>query len=410
MSARRLTLTGMVWRQLWARPLSTWLNLLLLALGFAAMSSMMLVQQQAEQQFQQDLAGIDLVVGAKGSPLQLMLSGVFHLDAPTGNIPASAQRDLQAHPMVAQVVPLALGDTAQGYRVVGTTADYPALYGARFAKGQWREEAMQAVIGATVARQLGWGLGQTFHGSHGLGQGGQAHAEHAFTVAGVLAPTGTVLDRLILTPVASVWAVHEEHQDHAAHATADAHQEDDREVTVLLVRYRSPLAAISLPRWVNAQTSLQAASPALEAARLFNLLGVGVALLQGFAAIMLLVATLSVFMALSHAVQERQPDLATLRMLGASAWRIAWMVLAEALALAAMGVLLGMLGGHLLVHALALAPGLPAESTARLTGWAWAESEAVLPAIAAGLAVLASAWPTWLAYRVSRRQLWHAVR
>jgi putative ABC transport system permease protein len=416
MSRRSLSLTSMVWRHLWARPLTTALNLLLLTLGFAAMSSMLLVQQQAERQFQQDLAGIDLVVGAKGSPLQLMLSGVFHLDAPTGNIPASALPQLQAHPMVAQVVPLALGDTAQGFRIVGTTADYLSLYGANLAQGQWRQQAMQTVVGATVARQLGWQVGQTFHGSHGLGEGGQTHADHAFTVAGVLAPTGTVLDRLILTPVDSVWALHDHHdqpeEQHEEHHDEPevTHDDEDHQLTVLLVRYRSPLAAISLPRWINEQTSLQAASPALEAARLFNLLGVGVALLQGFAVVMLAVAALSVFMALSQAVQERQPDLATLRMLGASPWRIASMVLGEALALAALGVCLGLLGGHLLVHALAFVPGLPPESTTRMTGWDWAEPEYALIGLAVGLAVLASAWPTWLAYRASRQQLLHAVR
>lgn len=427
MTRQRLTMARVVWRHVWVRPLGTVLNLLLLALGFAAMSSMMLVQEQVDAQFQQDLAGIDMVVGAKGSPLQLILSGVFHLDVPTGNIPANAQHTLQAHPLVDKVVPLALGDTAQGFRVVGTNADYLSIYGARVAQGHWREQVMAAVIGADVARQLGWQVGQAFHGSHGMGDGGQVHAEHTFRVTGVLAPTGTVLDRLILTPVASVWAVHEDHgmprsngpddaheqtghghahEEHHANGHAAGEPEDNtRQLTVLLVRFRSPLAAISLPRWVNEQTSLQAASPALETARLFNLLGAGVALLQGFAVVMLGVAALSVFMALSHAVHERQADLAVWRMLGASPWRIAGMVVAEALLLAAMGLLLGLAAGHLLVHALAWLPGLPAQSTARLTGWAWASTEYSLPLAAVGLAVLASAWPTWWAYRRSRHVL-----
>lgn len=424
MNKQRLTMARVVWRHLWVRPLDTVLNLLLLTLGFAAMSSMLLVQEQVEQQFQRDLAGIDMVVGAKGSPLQLILSGVFHLDVPTGNIPATAQYTLQSNPLVDKVVPLALGDTAQGFRVVGTHADYLALYGARLAQGQWREQPMNAVIGAEVARQLGWQVGQSFHGSHGMGEGGQLHEEHAFNVTGVLAPTGTVLDRLILTPVASVWAVHAPHVPHDYHSAAhEPHGDEDhhddhlaeqppvgqadlaRQVTVLLVTYRSPLAAISLPRWVNAQTSLQAASPALETARLFNLLGAGVTLLQGFAVVMLGVAALSVFIALSHAVQERQADLAVWRMLGASPRRVAAMVMAEAWLLAVMGLLLGLVAGHLLVHALAWLPGVPAQATARLTGWTWSSSENGLPLVAMGLVVLASAWPTWWAYRRSRHAL-----
>lgn len=410
MSPRRLSLSRLVWAHLWSRPGVTVLNLLLLALGFAAITLVLLVSEQAEHQFRKDLAGVDLVVGAKGSPLQLILSGIYHLDSPTGNIPATAADQLRAHPLVAQVVPLALGDSAQGFRIVGTTPDYLQLHQARLSAGEWRPQALQAVIGADVARRTGWQVGHRFVGSHGLGGGGDHHGEHPFTVAGVLAPTGGVIDRLILTPVESVWLVHEVHHEPTpARPGADDHDHDHdhppeaaapeppRELTMLLVRYRSPLAAALLPRWVNSQGPLQAASPAQESVRLLGLVGVGIQVLQGFGAVLLFVAALSVFVALSHAVRDRQPELAMMRLLGASPLRVSATVVAEALTLAAVGVAAGMLLGHGLTHL--LGHQLDGQASLRLTGLWWSPLEAWLPLVGLGLGALACLGPTWLAYR-----------
>lgn len=398
---RHLSLPRLAWIHLWAKPLMSVLNLLLLVLGFGAITFVILASEQTEQQLQRNLAGVDLVVGAKGSPMQLILSGVFHLDSPTGNIPASAEATLRAHPFVAQVIPLALGDSAQGFRIVGTTPAYVDQYQARYREGQWGSQPLQAVIGAEVARTQGWHVGQRFAGSHGLASGAGSvsdHADQPFTITGVLEPTGSVIDRLILTPVASVWAVHEAHHDgdddnDAAHG---AH-EPPRELTMLLVRYRSPLAAVSLPRWVNSQGPLQSASPALEAARLFKMVGVGVGVLQGFAAVLLLAASLSVFIALTHAVRERQPELAMMRMLGASPARVSFTVVLEALSLALLGALLGLALGHALTHGVGL--WLHAQPSITLTG-AWVSPlEAWIPLLALGLALLACLGPTWRAYR-----------
>eukprot|EP01136_Pigoraptor_vietnamica_P001292 Opistho-1_new@27726 len=143
--------------------------------------------------------------------MQIMLAGVFHLDVPTGNIPLSTLDTLRAHPLVARAVPLSLGDSLRGYRIVGTTPEYLALYEATLAEGQAWTRPMQAVLGAEVARVTGLRVGQPFAGSHGLGEQGSAHEEQAYTVVGILAPSGTVLDRLVLADLASVWAVHEAH-------------------------------------------------------------------------------------------------------------------------------------------------------------------------------------------------------
>jgi putative ABC transport system permease protein len=384
-----VTLAGLAWRYLWARPLVAALNLLMLALGFGAMVFVTLVAEQLEHQAQRDLAGIDLVVGAKGSPLQMILAGVFQVDVPTGNIPLATVALLREHPLVASVVPLSLGDAAQGFRIIGTEPAYLALYGATLDQGRLWGPALEAVLGADVARDTRLAVGQTFAGAHGLGKDGDLHGNTPYTVVGRLARCGCVLDRLVLTGTESVWAVHEKNtalddEDRAA-------LEAEREVTLLLVRYRTPLAAVTLPRWVNAQAGLQAAAPALEAARLFRTIGAGLDILRGFGTMLLVVAGLSVFVALTHAVREREADLAMLRMLGAPPRRVAALLAFEALWLAGLGVLAGLATGHGLIHLLGLA--LKADRSLPLTGWWWSAQHSLLLAGALVLALLAVAWP-----------------
>ncbi|MCI1191798.1 ABC transporter permease [Calidifontimicrobium sp. SYSU G02091] len=401
-----MSLAALAWRYLWARPLAAALNLALLALGLGAITFVLLVSEQVERAVQRDLAGIDLVVGAKGSPLQLILSGVFHLDVPTGNIPLAAVQTLRAHPLVERVIPLALGDSVQGFRIVGTTPDYLALYGATLARGRAWDASMQAVLGADVAAATGLAPGATFAGQHGLGRDGHPHGDTPYTVAGVLARCGCVLDRLVLTALESVWQVHED--DTATDETDRAVLEAEREVTLLLVGYRSPLAAATLPRWVNAQAGLQAAAPAIESARLLRLVGAGTEVLRGFGALMVLVAALSVFVALTHAVREREGDLAMLRMLGAPPARVAALVAAEASWLAALGVAGGLTLGHGLTHLLGWY--LAAERSLAVTGVWFSAAEAVLVIAAFALAWIAAAWPARRAATLDVTTLLQAAR
>lgn len=401
-----MTSVGLAWRHLWSRPLAAALNLALLALGVAAMSFVVLVGEQVERTVQRDLAGIDLVVGAKGSPMQIILSGVFHLDVPTGNVPLDTVAQLATHPMVASAIPLSLGDSVQGFRIVGTTPAHLALYGARLARGAPWDAPMQAVLGVDVARATGLGPGARLVGVHGLGRDGEAHGNTPYTVTGVLARCGCVVDRLVLTSLESVWQVHE---DMMAETPEDREAlAAEREVTMVLVSYRTPLAAVTLPRWVNAQAGLQAASPAIESARLMRMVGVGTDVLRGFAAVMLVVAALSVFIALTHAVREREPDLAMLRMLGAPARRVAALVLSEALWLAVLGGLLGLMLGHGLTHLLGWA--LAADRSLSLTGRWWSPAEAAVLVGTVGLAVLAALPPAWRAYRLDVTTLMQTPR
>jgi len=217
----------------------------------------------------------------------------------------------------------------------------------------------------------------------------------------VLAPCGCVLDRLILTSTESVWRVH----DKALAVDEEDRQalEESREVTIALLRYRSPLAAVSFPRWVNTQTEMQAAAPAIEVTRLLRLLGVGSEVLQGVGAVLLLTAALSVFIALWTAVRERRADLAMLRMLGASPARVAGLLSAEALWLALIASVLGLAIGHgltgLVGSILAQRQSLP------LTGWLWVPAEALVPLAALGTAVVAALVPVVGAYRLDVAEL-----
>lgn len=388
-------------RYLLARPLAAALNLLLLTLGLASITFVVVVSDQVTRSFQRDLAGIDLVVGAKGSPMQLILAGVFHIDVAPGNIALSDVRALAAKPQVAQLIPLSLGDSFRSFRIVGTTHDYLRHYQATVAAGAEWKASMEVVVGTQVAQATGLHPGASFQGSHGLGAGGHTHGDTPFRVVGVLAPCGCVLDRLILTSTESVWHVHEKSM--AMDESDRKALEEAREVTVALVRYKSPLAAASFPRYVNNETEMQAAAPAVEVTRLLRMLGVGSEVLHAVGAVLLLTAALSVFIALWTAVRERRGDLAMLRMLGASPQQVAALVLAEALWLAVIASVLGLLAGHALAAGAGAA--LAAQQSLPLSGWQWVEAEVWIPVAALATAVIAALIPAYSAYRVDVAQL-----
>ena len=388
------------WRYLWSRPLGAALNVLLLSLGLASITFLLLVGAQLSKAFDRDLAGIDVVVGAKGSPMQLILSGVLHIDVPPGNVPLQAVNALAKNPWVDSIIPISLGDNFAGYRIVGTTRAYMDHYGAKIAQGQVWNAPMQVVLGATTARKLGLALGQTFMGSHGLGAGGHTHGDNPYTVVGVLAPSGSVLDRLILTGSASVWKVHEDYTASPDDSADDRKvMEEEREITMALVKYKTPMAAMSFPRYVNTSTEMQAAAPALEISRLLNMLGLGTDVLRAFAGVLLLTAGLSVFIALWSAVRERQSDLALLRMLGAPPRKVAALLLCEAVWLGLVASALGLLLGQ--GFALALAWFLKLDNSLLIGGMAWPTELLLVPCLALGVSLVSALLPTWAAYRVS---------
>jgi putative ABC transport system permease protein len=391
-----MNLAGLSASYLRARPLQTALSLLLLALGVGTIVAALLVVGQLEERMSRDGRGIDLVVGAKGSPMQLILSGIYHLDAPTGNIPLSEAQALAKHSLVKRAIPLALGDSWKGFRIIGAGPEYAAHYGAKPAAGRFYEKPMEAVLGAEVAARTAVGVGARIVGAHGIGGEGDEHEGAPYQVVGVLGRSGSVLDRLVLTPIESVWQVHSEHGP-GHEAQGDPADDEDREVTVLLVQYASPLAAALLPRQINSQSELQAASPAYETARLFRIVGAGIEALRAFAAVLILAAGLSVFIALYTALEERRYDLAVMRTLGASAGRLFGLLLLEGTGLAALGALLGLGLGHAFASALGI--WMEAAQQPPVTGLAFRSEELAILGIALAVGLLAALIPAWRAYR-----------
>jgi putative ABC transport system permease protein len=387
-----MTLLQLAWSYLSARPLGTLLNVLLLALGVGTIGFVLIVDSQVGDALVRDAKDIDLVVGAKGSPIQLMLAGVFHLDVPTGNISLASAQALGRDPLVRRVIPLSIADSFKGFWIVGTSPDYIDLYHGELASGHGWDSRMQAVLGATVASRTGLGVGDRFVGSHGLAEGGPVHGDSVYTVVGTLKPTGTVLDRVVLVNTESIWFVHEGNlTDPEERAVIEA----ERQVTVLLVQYATPLAAVSLPRKINSETSMQAASPAFETARLFKIVGVGADVIRAFGGVVLATAALSLFIALYHALNERAYDIAVLRTLGAGRGSIATMMLLEALILAILGGAFGLALAHSL--AAVLAWWMARQESIPIDAWSFSPKELwlLLPSLLA--AILAALLPSWRA-------------
>lgn len=404
-----------------SRPLSTTLSLVLLTLGVGMITLLLQVNRHIEEQMQNNIRGIDMVVGAKGSPLQLILSAVYHIDAPTGNISLKEAEELKRNRLISAGIPLSYGDTYQGYRIVGTNHDYPDLYKATVAEGNFWEASFEVTVGATVAQNLGIKLGDTFAGAHGLVEGGEVHGDHLYRVVGILNFTNSVLDQLILTATESVWEVHE-HEDHeeeeesrdedhehedaddhdheGEHAHEDEHDHDeDKEITAMLVKFRSPMGIIQLPRMVNKDTNMQAAVPSYEISRLFGLMGVGIDTLSAIALIIMIVSGLSVFISLYNALKDRQYEMALMRTYGASRWQLVWLVLQEGLLLTFSGYVLGIIFSRL---GLWLVSGLMSASYHyEFAGWSWAPQEGWLLVIALSIGLLASLIPAIRVFRIN---------
>ena len=387
--------------KLTARPFNTFLSLLLFAIGVTIISLVFRFEKCFEQNFHQNIAGIDLVVGAKGSPLQLILSSVFQADVPTGNISLEEANKIKSNPMVKSTIPMALGDNYRGYRIIGTEQAYPDLYECKLKEGKWFSKSLDVVIGAEVAEKTGLKVGDLFVGVHGFTESGHHHDEDKYTVVGIMENNEKVTNRLILTPVESVWEVHSPHHDgleegdgehhhddveeeehHHGHAHEEAeyvhnavldsalykveHQQDlskeelrayndykgilqesdddpSSEITALLVFARSPIAIASLPRIINENTNMQAASPALELNRLMSFLGYGIETFKVLAWIIIIISGLNILIHLTNMLNQSIYEVALLRALGASRIKVMFLLLSQGSILSLGGWLSGII-------------------------------------------------------------------
>lgn len=348
-------------------PLYTFLSIFSLAVSIALLMGILQLDASVQKQFKNNLGGVDLVVGAKGSPLQLVLSSVLHIDNPTGNISYKEARKIAQNPLIKDAVPISYGDNYKGFRIVGTTKKFNTFFHAELSEGRLAEHSLEVVIGNEIATKLKLHIGDKFLSSHGLAENSTDQHDSEFTVVGIYKPSYTVVDRLICTPLESIWAVHDHennHKDESSLITEKNHHQDneiahhhheteleqkdeqkqefeEKEITAMLISFRNPVGLITIPRIINEQTNMQAALPKFEIDRLFKLTGIGIEAISWIAYIILLISCLIIFVSLYKMVKDRAFDLALMRTYGASNFLIARIIALEGFVIVFISMILG---------------------------------------------------------------------
>ncbi|WP_420458100.1 ABC transporter permease [Neolewinella sp.] len=407
-----MSILSLALRNLLYRPWTTALSLILAALGAGLISLILLLNWQLEQQFDRNLAGINLVVGAKGSPLQLMMSSMYHISSPTGNVPLEGVKPFlnPEHPYIALAVPLSLGDSYRGRRIVGTRPTFLQLYDAELVEGTMWTQPMDIVAGASAARELGLTLGDTFRSSHGLIEDEDLTHQDAppFRVVGVLAPTGTVADLILLTPTESLWAVHDTHGEDHKHDRTHAHTYDvtqplgayeDKTITSVLIRFKgNSVTALNMQRSINENTEMQAVTPSIQLAELYATVGQGEEVLRQLGYVVVGVSILSIFIGLYSSLDRRRGELALLRSLGAGPGKLFGLLLLEGSFTAVAGATLGLVISHLGLAVIARYFSTAYRYDFR--SWVFLPEEGWLLLGALVVGVLAASLPAWRASRV----------
>lgn len=364
----------LAWKNIWFKPLNTILSILLLTASVAIITVLILVEKQFEEKYQSNLDGVDLVLGAQGSPLQLVLSSVYQVDDPTGNISYDSVKVWMQHPYVKKAIPLAYGDNYVGFKIVGTTPDYIEKYQAKIAEGKVFEHNFEVVVGSDVAEKLNLKLGDTFKGTHGSAAEGEVHDHGEYSIVGIASKTGKVIDNLILSNIPTVWQMHHEegheevsenpahgepghvHEDeehvHSAECNHDSHESDmtidepNMEITSVLIEFKNKMGVFMWPNIIAQNTKMQAALPTYQMNRLFDMFGVGLNALKYLAFGIMLISGISIFIALFNTLKERKAEFALLRVNGAKKHQLFLVVLLESILLCIVGYLFGTVLGR----------------------------------------------------------------
>ena len=324
-------------KNIFNKPLSSTISLALLILGIGIISLLLQLNTLIKDQMDNNLKGIDMVVGAKGSPLQLILSSVYHIDSPTGNISLAEAEKISKNRMVGSSIKLLYGDNFKGYRIVGAEKKFIELYNGKIKKGKNLSKPFEVLVGSKVYSKLKIDIGDDLISSHGLRETGESHDDQSFKVVGLLEPSNSVIDQLIITLPQSVWDVH------GNHGHEEEHEHDDREITAMLIKFKSPMNIIQFPRQINETTNLQAAVPSYEISRLFKLFGFGIETLSYLAYLIIIVSGFSLFINLFNSMRERKYEMALIRTLGASRLQLSTMIIFESIILTISGFILGLL-------------------------------------------------------------------
>jgi len=433
------TTLGLAARSLRSRLVPSLLAALSVALGVALLVGVEQVRAGMRAGFAGTIRGTDLIVGARGGPVQLLLYTVFGVGTPTAGVSRAAYERWRAHPAVAWTIPYSLGDSHRGFRLVGTTADFYARYRFRgdgrvtFARGRMPTTDREAAVGAEAARALGYTLGSRVVATHGLA-GFTDHAGHPFTVVGVLAPTATPIDRAIYVTLEGVEAMHDleheagEHEagEHEGGEHEGGHEEahagappampgaaapnaqfgaadTDRAdaLSAFFVGTRNRTEALALKRAIDTDRAepLTAAIPGVALAELWRTVGVAEAGLRAVSALVVLVGLVGMLLALYSALETRRREMAVLRAVGAGPRTIVTLLVLEAGLLGALGCALGVALAYAL---LAAARGVVEREFGLVLPLAAPGGGALayLGAVVAG-AALVGLVPAWKAYRTA---------
>jgi len=398
----------------WARRLTLGIALIAIALAAALLLAVERVRHDARQGFTQSISGVDLVVGARTGGVQLMLYAVFHSGSATNNIRWDSFEAIATHPAVAWAVPLSMGDSHRGHPVVGTQANffehfrYANAQSLRFASGKSFAGVFEAVLGSDVAKELGYRVGDRITLTHGMAELGPDHADKPFTVVGVLAPTGTPVDRAVHVGLEAITAIHLDWAGGAPlpglNIPAEHVQKFDlqpKEITALLVGLKNRADVFRLQRHINAYKGepLLAVLPGVALDELWQTLAMVERTLFALSTLVVLVGLAGLTATLLASLNERRRELAILRALGASPQAIFLMLTVEGLLVTALGILAGavLLAGGIAM----LAPLAQAHFGIHLSlrPPSWNEIALLASILATGL--LASLVPGWRAWRMS---------
>jgi putative ABC transport system permease protein len=431
-----MNILNLAWKNILHKPLNSGLSVVLMASGLSVIVVLLLTNHQIKEKYESNLAGIDLVVGAKGSPTELILSSIYQVGTPTGNIKLKQTELVKRNPFVEKTIPISLGDSYEGFRIVGTNIRYLELYDYELAEGDVFEAPMEAVIGSEVAKKTGLEIGDEFKGGHGVGEVLHDHDEFLYEVVGILEKSGTVLDNLIITPTESSWIVHsghdeeggsfelkskEEYEAEHAHHNHDEHDHDHdhhhehhhadideilahlpdekKEITSLLVFYKNQRAKFTLPAQINGNSTMMAVEPQIEVQKLMNLLSSGIdgVMLMGY--FILIISAISVFISLYNSLKDRTYEIALQRVMGASRLRVLLSVLFEGLMLSALGCILGLILSHGGMHLVAKI--LEENYKYQFTGFMYLPQENYLLAACLIIGLISAIIPAIMAYKTN---------
>ncbi|MDX2127464.1 MAG: ABC transporter permease [Chloroherpetonaceae bacterium] len=354
-----MTFFSIVLKNLSERKVSLLLTLLSVALGVGLISSTIEISKQVEERFNQTSSGYELILGAKGSPLQIVLNTVYHLGNPTGNIPYSAYERYKRNPFVAYAIPMGLGDSYRGYRIICTSPDFFSKlkikgdFALEFASGRVFEsnEVYKVVVGSEVIAKTGLKIGDKFLATHGLQESleemGNVHDQHFFEVIGTLQTTNTPIDKGIYAALPTVWMLHEkesvDQQDSTEQASDEHHHEipNEGDITAVILKAKAPIFALQLYSLINREPYAQAAFVVNEIKDLINIVGNVSDAFLFLTIVVILVAIFSVMISIYNSINERRREIAILRSLGATRSFIFGLVTMESVMVCFFGAFLG---------------------------------------------------------------------